>query len=73
MTDRVSILLCYAEGKVAGFFFGIPWISHPDLAKRMQHGKPIDQNPIISLFYGHGGELEAQKKGYTDYPSADYD
>ncbi|KAK7441035.1 hypothetical protein VKT23_016817 [Stygiomarasmius scandens] len=59
-------------GKVAGVFFGIPWISHPDFAKRIQFGKPLDQKPVIPLFYGHGGELEDQKKGYIDYPSAEY-
>ncbi|KAK0235727.1 hypothetical protein EDD85DRAFT_953588 [Armillaria nabsnona] len=31
-----------SEGKPAGVFFGVPWIAHPDFAKRLQYGKPLD-------------------------------
>ncbi|KAK7447375.1 hypothetical protein VKT23_014085 [Stygiomarasmius scandens] len=62
-----------ADGKVAGIFFGVPWIANPDLAKRIQCGKPLNDKPTVELFYGHGGDLEEQRKGYTDYPLANYE
>ncbi|THV03768.1 FMN-linked oxidoreductase [Dendrothele bispora CBS 962.96] len=40
-----------SDGKVAGVFFGIPWISHPDLAKRIQYGKLLDQKPDPHYFW----------------------
>ena len=57
-----------AEGKVDAIAIGIPFISHPDLVKRVKHGKPLD-NPVQSTYlYGvkNGGV------GYTDYPEATY-
>jgi len=61
------------DGKVEGVFFGTLWISHPDLAKRLEHGKPLD-NPIdFTTLYGkYYASEEEQKKGYVDYPEAQY-
>ncbi|KAF5379551.1 hypothetical protein D9757_009274 [Collybiopsis confluens] len=63
-----------SEGKVAGVFFGRLWISHPDLAKRIQYGKPTDTPFDFFTLYGNakGGTLEDQAVGYTDYPLAIY-
>ena len=58
------------EGKVKGVFFGFLWIGHPDLALRIQNGKPLDAQADFATLYGYGGSLEDQKKGYTDYPVA---
>ncbi|PBL03820.1 FMN-linked oxidoreductase [Armillaria gallica] len=30
------------EGKLAGVFFGVPWIALPDFARLLQDGKPLD-------------------------------
>ncbi|KAJ7151605.1 hypothetical protein C8R46DRAFT_1197937 [Mycena filopes] len=55
-----------SAGTLDGVFFGIPWIAHPDLAKRAQHGKPLDNTPDFKTFYGH---LDTPAHlGYTDYP-----
>ncbi|KAJ7480087.1 hypothetical protein B0H11DRAFT_2026480 [Mycena galericulata] len=56
-----------AAGTVDGVFFGVLWIVHPDLAKRVRHGKPLDNIPDKKTFYGHP-DLPAQL-GYTDYPT----
>ncbi|KAG2344591.1 FMN-linked oxidoreductase [Suillus weaverae] len=52
--------------------FGILWIGHPDLAKRIERGIPIDAKLDHKTFYGGGPQIpyEEQKKGYTDYPAA---
>ncbi|KAJ7187787.1 hypothetical protein C8R46DRAFT_978591 [Mycena filopes] len=60
-----------SEGTLDGVFFGIPWLAHPDLAKRAQHGKPLDNTPDIGTFYGHPDT--PAHIGYTDYPMAKYE
>lgn len=57
-----------AEGKADAIALGMPFISHSDLAKRVKHGKPLD-NPVDSAHLpgGQGGVV-----GYTDYPEATY-
>ncbi|KAG1733693.1 hypothetical protein EDB19DRAFT_1639444 [Suillus lakei] len=52
--------------------FGVLWIGHPDLAKRIEHGIPLDAKLDQKTFYGGGTQIpyEQQKKGYTDYPAA---
>ncbi|KIK65905.1 hypothetical protein GYMLUDRAFT_193181 [Collybiopsis luxurians FD-317 M1] len=61
-------------GKASGIFFGIPWITHPDLAKRLQYGKPLDNEVDFATFSGKYYALEEeQKKGYVDYPEAQYE
>ncbi|KAK0197101.1 hypothetical protein F5146DRAFT_28636 [Armillaria mellea] len=62
-----------SQGKVAGVFFGFPWIAHPDFSKRLEYGKPLDGQPDFTTLYGRGADEESEKKGYTDYPFAHYD
>lgn len=62
-----------ADGKIDGAFFGMAWIAHPDAAKRFEYGKPLDNQPDFMHLYGKdGGTVEEQKKGYVDYPAAQY-
>ncbi|KAF9246857.1 hypothetical protein BU15DRAFT_69717 [Melanogaster broomeanus] len=60
-----------AQNKIDAAVFGMLWISHPDLAKRLEHGKPLDNQIEFTKLYGLGPEmtLEELKKGYTDYPA----
>ncbi|KAJ7732766.1 hypothetical protein B0H14DRAFT_3168886 [Mycena olivaceomarginata] len=44
-----------SAGTLDGVFFGVLWLTHPDLAKRVQHGKPLDNTPDVETFYGHPG------------------
>jgi len=61
-----------AAKEIDAAVFGILWISHPDLAKRIEHGVPLDTKLDFTTLYGGGPEspYEEQKKGYTDYPVA---
>ena len=63
-----------ASGQIDAAVFGRLWISHPDLAKRIEHGKPLDTQLDFSQVYGAGPDVpeEALRKGYTDYPNAVY-
>jgi 2,4-dienoyl-CoA reductase-like NADH-dependent reductase (Old Yellow Enzyme family) len=62
-----------ADDKTAdGVFFGFAWLTHPDLTKRIQYAKPLDNAPDFHGLYNHDGTVEGLKKGYTDYPAADY-
>ncbi|KAK0193618.1 hypothetical protein F5146DRAFT_1101553 [Armillaria mellea] len=61
-----------SEGKLAGVFFGVPWIAHPDFAKRLQYGKPLDGHLDFTTLYGLGRDVETEKKGYIDYSPAEY-
>ncbi|KAF9483540.1 FMN-linked oxidoreductase [Pholiota conissans] len=60
-----------SAGKVDGVTFGFNFITHPDLVKRVQNGKPFDNAPDIA-------HLQTNKDsgdwatGYTDYPTATY-
>jgi len=61
------------DGKVDGVFFGMAWLTHPDVAKRFEYGKALDNKPDFMTLYGKNyGTLEEQKKGYVDYPAAQY-
>ena len=60
-----------ASGKVDAICIGFNWITHPDLAKRVEHGKPLDNIPDIKHLQTKAGE-EDWAKGYTDYPTAVY-
>src|SRR5690606_17108071 len=53
-----------AEGKIDAVAFGRPFISNPDLVKRLRYGYPLADAPRES-FYGGGA------KGYTDWPAID--
>jgi len=56
-----------SAGTIDGVLFGVLWIAHPDLAKRVQYGKPLDNIPVPKTFYGH---LDTPPQlGYTDYPA----
>ncbi|KAG7091779.1 hypothetical protein E1B28_008181 [Marasmius oreades] len=62
------------DGKADAAVFGFLYVAHPDLAKRIQFGKPL--HPEITKFetlYGREGTLEEQAAGYTDYPAETYD
>ena len=45
--------------------------THPDLAKRVEHRKPLDNIPDIKHLQTKAGEGD-WAKGYTDYPTAVY-
>jgi len=61
-----------AAKEIDAAVFGTLWIGHPDLAKRIDHGIPVDAKMDPTTFYGPGPQTpyEQQKKGYTDYPAA---
>jgi len=53
----------------AGVFMGRDWLTHPDLAKRIKAGKPLDNVPDYTTFYGAGIDPAI---GYLDYKEANY-
>ncbi|KAJ7049404.1 hypothetical protein C8F01DRAFT_1002431 [Mycena amicta] len=59
-----------SSGKVAGVFFGLNWLTHPDVAKRLTAGKALDNVPDFAHLYGAEGVDPAL--GYTDYKAAVY-
>jgi 2,4-dienoyl-CoA reductase-like NADH-dependent reductase (Old Yellow Enzyme family) len=61
-----------AAKEIDAAVFGTLWIGHPDLAKRVEHGVPLNAKLDPSTFYGLGPQIpyEQQKEGYTDYPAA---
>lgn len=61
-----------AAKEIDAAVFGTLWIGHPDLAKRIERGIPLDAKLDFTTLYGHGPQVpyEQQKKGYTDYPEA---
>jgi len=60
-------------GKIDGIFIGFNWITHPDLVKRVLHGKSLNNVPDIPhLQTNNGSESSDWSVGYTDYPSAVY-
>jgi 2,4-dienoyl-CoA reductase-like NADH-dependent reductase (Old Yellow Enzyme family) len=58
-------------GKIDGIFIGFNWITHPDLLKRVLHGKPLNNIPDIQHLQTKT-EAGDWSVGYTDYPTADY-
>jgi hypothetical protein len=60
-----------AAGKIDGAVIGFSWITHPDLAKRVLHGKALDNIPDIPHLQGGKGDND-WAVGYTDYPVAVY-
>ncbi|KAJ6606263.1 flavoprotein NADH-dependent oxidoreductase [Mycena vulgaris] len=58
-----------SSGKAAGVFFGMPWITHPDLGKRVRAGKALDNAPDFATLYVPGVD---PKLGYLDYKEAVY-
>jgi N-ethylmaleimide reductase len=53
-----------ADGRADLVAFGRPFISNPDLVRRLREGAPLNP-PNEETFYGGGAE------GYTDYPTLD--
>ncbi|KAJ7200112.1 hypothetical protein GGX14DRAFT_572228 [Mycena pura] len=60
------------SGKVAGVFMGQSWMAHPDLAKRVKAGKPLDN--VVDLAHLYGAEGVDSAIGYVDvdYKEATY-
>ncbi|KAJ6462491.1 hypothetical protein C8R45DRAFT_526837 [Mycena sanguinolenta] len=58
------------SGKAAGVFMGMNWLSHPDVARRVKDGKPLDNTPNFATLYGAEGVDPAV--GYIDYKEAIY-
>ncbi|KAJ7062103.1 hypothetical protein C8F01DRAFT_1219851 [Mycena amicta] len=59
-----------ASGAVAGVFFGLNWLTHPDLGRRITAGKALDNAPDFAHLYGAEGVDPVL--GYTDYKAAVY-
>ncbi|KAF8519807.1 FMN-linked oxidoreductase [Hysterangium stoloniferum] len=56
------------DGNIDAAVFGIPWIGHPDLQRRIEQGKPLDAVlDFKHLYYMPGVALSV---GYSDYPTA---
>ncbi|KAF9010822.1 hypothetical protein BDQ17DRAFT_1421148 [Cyathus striatus] len=60
-----------SSGKADAIAIGFNWITHPDLAKRVKYGKPLNNRPDIPHLQWGKGE-EDLRVGYTDYPEATY-
>ncbi|KAK7042783.1 Oxidored-FMN domain-containing protein [Favolaschia claudopus] len=58
------------SGKVAGISWGLNWLTHPDLGRRLKEGKPLDNTANFMTLYGAPGVDPAI--GYTDYKEAVY-
>ncbi|EGO00745.1 hypothetical protein SERLA73DRAFT_178654 [Serpula lacrymans var. lacrymans S7.3] len=58
-----------ASGQIDAAVFGRLFIGHPDIAKRLERGLPLDAKMDYTRFYGHGPHLsvEEQRRGYSDY------
>lgn len=59
------------SGKIDGAFIGFAWITHPDLVKRVQHEKPLDNSPDFAHLQW-GKDDSNFSVGYTDYSEAAY-
>ncbi|KAJ7086297.1 hypothetical protein C8R43DRAFT_1174111 [Mycena crocata] len=59
-----------SSGKIAGIFLGMNWVTHPDVGKRIQAGKALDNVPDFATLYGAPGVDAAL--GYVDYKQAVY-
>jgi N-ethylmaleimide reductase len=62
--DRETAERALADGQADLVAFGRPFISNPDLVRRLREGAPLTP-PNQDTFYGGGAE------GYTDYPTLD--
>ncbi|KAJ7118736.1 hypothetical protein C8R44DRAFT_878292 [Mycena epipterygia] len=59
-----------SSGKAAGVFFGLNWVTHPDVGRRIKENKPLDNAPDFAHLYGAVGVDPAL--GYVDYKGAVY-
>ncbi|KAJ7737724.1 hypothetical protein B0H16DRAFT_1695014 [Mycena metata] len=56
--------------QVHGVFFETSWLTHPDLAKRIRHGKSINNMLAVPHLYG---DVDVDPRiGYTDYSAVTY-
>ncbi|TFK38161.1 hypothetical protein BDQ12DRAFT_684066 [Crucibulum laeve] len=60
-----------SDGKADAISIGFSWTTHPDLVKRTQHGKPLNNIPDIPHLQWGKSEKDL-RAGYTDYPEAEY-
>ncbi|KAF4611021.1 hypothetical protein D9613_006475 [Agrocybe pediades] len=60
------------SGKIDGVVMGINWLTHPDLIKRLQHGKRLDNVPDMIHLYGRNDRSDDWRIGYVDYSVAVY-
>ena len=61
--DRAQAEQAIAEGWADAVAYGVPFLSNPDLPRRLQENLALN-TPDESTFYASG------PKGYTDYPTA---
>ncbi|KAJ7642857.1 hypothetical protein B0H17DRAFT_1275126 [Mycena rosella] len=59
-----------SSGAAAGVFMGMNWIAHPDVGRRVEAGKLLDNVPDYAHLYGAEGVDPAL--GYVDYKGAAY-
>lgn len=59
-----------SSGKAAGVFFGLNWVTHPDVGRRIKANKALDNAPDFAHLYGAVGVDPAL--GYVDYKEAVY-
>ncbi|KAJ7660249.1 hypothetical protein DFH06DRAFT_1043976, partial [Mycena polygramma] len=57
------------SGTAAGVFFGLDWVTHPDLGRRIEAGKALDNKPDWARMYEVDGNPAV---GYLDYKEATY-
>jgi 2,4-dienoyl-CoA reductase-like NADH-dependent reductase (Old Yellow Enzyme family) len=60
-----------ASGKADAVVFGMLWITHPDVFRRIQLGKPLDNALDYAHLYGTEGTVDEQRRGYSDYPAVE--
>ncbi|KAF8882046.1 hypothetical protein CPB84DRAFT_1751013 [Gymnopilus junonius] len=60
-----------ASGEVDAIGIGLNFIMHPDLVKRVEHGKPLDNAPDMQHLQTNKDSGD-WSTGYTDYPLAVY-
>ncbi|KAH9478473.1 NADP-dependent oxidoreductase lnbE [Psilocybe cubensis] len=61
--------LLVASKKADAIAIGFNWVTHPDLANRVLHGKPLD-NVLDMAHLQTNRSPEDWSTGYTDYPCA---
>jgi hypothetical protein len=62
--DRAMALEAVASGLADAVAFGKPFISNPDLVRRLREGAPLNALDAATMFGGNA-------KGYIDYPTLD--
>ncbi|KAF4610691.1 hypothetical protein D9613_007104 [Agrocybe pediades] len=60
-----------SSGKVDAIAIGMNFLTHPDLVKRVLHGKPLDNVPDFAHMQTNKNSGD-WATGYTDYPTAVY-